>query len=417
MKNKETSCLKKLKPLAILSGLVLVGGCAPKVFQPNADIPPPVVEPPRGFYADKPKPVVKAEEIPQFKVKPIVIDKVETKKAPKQDTDLPKLKPINAPVLKYRVQRGDSFWKIARKFRVSTKELAAYNHMPLNKRLTIGLELTLPPGAEESEESIAKTKSNQDNLSEILKKKKGKVAHNKGEDGVYYVMSGDSLWKVAKRYHITRTELAKANNISTKAGLKIGQKLIIPGKKSEVDADKKARETNVKKAIKAVSEVQNVKEVVPPTDDTGLDIKEETLGDISLEPEKVDDLDLGNEDLKMDDTGTEDLQLDDQLGEGLDAELDTNLDDNVGDLDADLKDDTPKLVSDGLDMELGTEDLNLDADLNVDEPTYIEISQDTDVKGFAEKYNVRVKDLLKINKNLTEGSTLKKGEKIYLPIN
>lgn len=45
----------------------------------------------------------------------------------------------------------------------------------------------------------------------------------------YTVVRGDSLWSIAKTHRITVTELADANNLSTGATLRLGQKLIIPG--------------------------------------------------------------------------------------------------------------------------------------------------------------------------------------------
>jgi LysM repeat protein len=48
----------------------------------------------------------------------------------------------------------------------------------------------------------------------------------------YVVVKGDSLSKIAVKYHLTRSELAKANGIKADSPVKIGQKLIIPGKAS-----------------------------------------------------------------------------------------------------------------------------------------------------------------------------------------
>lgn len=45
----------------------------------------------------------------------------------------------------------------------------------------------------------------------------------------YTVVKGDSLWGIAKKNGITVAELAAANNLSAKAGVRIGQKLIVPG--------------------------------------------------------------------------------------------------------------------------------------------------------------------------------------------
>jgi LysM repeat protein len=46
----------------------------------------------------------------------------------------------------------------------------------------------------------------------------------------YKVVANDSLWKVAKKHGIGVDNLAKANNLKPDSPLKVGQKLIIPGK-------------------------------------------------------------------------------------------------------------------------------------------------------------------------------------------
>ncbi|HEV8073816.1 MAG TPA: LysM peptidoglycan-binding domain-containing protein [Opitutaceae bacterium] len=48
----------------------------------------------------------------------------------------------------------------------------------------------------------------------------------------YVVVKGDSLSKIAVKYHLTRSELAKANGLKADSAIKIGQKLMIPGKAS-----------------------------------------------------------------------------------------------------------------------------------------------------------------------------------------
>ncbi|MFA6289289.1 MAG: LysM peptidoglycan-binding domain-containing protein [Opitutaceae bacterium] len=46
----------------------------------------------------------------------------------------------------------------------------------------------------------------------------------------YTVAKGDSLWSIAKKNGTTVKELAAANNLSSNSALRLGQKLIIPGK-------------------------------------------------------------------------------------------------------------------------------------------------------------------------------------------
>jgi len=46
----------------------------------------------------------------------------------------------------------------------------------------------------------------------------------------YTVAKGDSLWTIAKKNHLAVTDLASANNLKAGAPVRLGQKLIIPGK-------------------------------------------------------------------------------------------------------------------------------------------------------------------------------------------
>ena len=46
----------------------------------------------------------------------------------------------------------------------------------------------------------------------------------------YTVGKGDSLWTIAKKNHLTVSELAAANNLKAGSSVKVGQKLIVPGK-------------------------------------------------------------------------------------------------------------------------------------------------------------------------------------------
>lgn len=52
----------------------------------------------------------------------------------------------------------------------------------------------------------------------------------------YAVASGDSLWTIAKKNHLTVAELSKANNLTADAKLHPGQKLMIPSKTATASA-------------------------------------------------------------------------------------------------------------------------------------------------------------------------------------
>jgi|GEM_PF-221563 len=52
----------------------------------------------------------------------------------------------------------------------------------------------------------------------------------------YVVVAGDSLSKIAKKHNLTSKELASANNLRPEAPLRLGQKLMIPGKATPMSA-------------------------------------------------------------------------------------------------------------------------------------------------------------------------------------
>lgn len=95
----------------------------------------------------------------------------------------------------YTVQSGDSLIGLARKFGVSTADLAATNNIASNAQLQRGQTLKVPQ----------LTTS-------------------------YTVKSGDSLIGLARQYGVSTSELAQMNNLSSDAMLQRGQKLTVPNK-------------------------------------------------------------------------------------------------------------------------------------------------------------------------------------------
>ncbi|MBZ9685032.1 DUF3794 domain-containing protein [Clostridium estertheticum] len=58
----------------------------------------------------------------------------------------------------------------------------------------------------------------------------GEVLKKKASITIYIVQSGDTLWKIAKKYNTTMQEVARVNGIEDPNVIKVSQKLIIPGR-------------------------------------------------------------------------------------------------------------------------------------------------------------------------------------------
>ncbi|HET7587304.1 MAG TPA: LysM peptidoglycan-binding domain-containing protein [Gammaproteobacteria bacterium] len=99
----------------------------------------------------------------------------------------------------YVVRPGDSLWAISRRYGVSTRQLAGWNHISTRSTLHIGDKLVLW--------------------------RKGSAPRVDKVD--YVVRAGDSLWEISRRYDVGTAELARWNGISRNDTLSIGEKLTI----------------------------------------------------------------------------------------------------------------------------------------------------------------------------------------------
>ena len=90
----------------------------------------------------------------------------------------------------------------------------------------------------------------------------------------YTVGKGDSLWSIAKKNHLSVSELARANNLGTGASLQPGRKLIIPGKPGAPAAATKDLATTAPaaKAVAAPAHLNSeaVKHTVQPGESLGV---------------------------------------------------------------------------------------------------------------------------------------------------
>lgn len=95
----------------------------------------------------------------------------------------------------YTVEKGDSLWKIANKYNLSTKDLIELNNLD-NLTLQINQQLIVP--------KIEK-------------------------DNIYTVEKGDTLWSIAKKNNISVEKIKELNNLTSNL-LSVGQNLIIKEK-------------------------------------------------------------------------------------------------------------------------------------------------------------------------------------------
>ena len=195
------------------STLLMLYGCntpkgATKVEPPASPIMPPT---------QAPSPVVEKTVLP-----------------PPPPVDLaPVAKEASATPKTYVVQPGDSISKIAHRTGVSSREIMELNHIKNANLVRVGQKLQLPgyakdvPAGKVKESGVAK-KSGAKKASSATASKKpaGDTA------GGYEVKPGDSLEKIAKKNGVKIAALKEANKLSSDK-IRVGQKLVIPGKGGE----------------------------------------------------------------------------------------------------------------------------------------------------------------------------------------
>lgn len=114
----------------------------------------------------------------------------------------------------YVVKKGDTLFKIAKRFGVTVRELQEMNGLKDVKKLKIGDSLIIRGDKAVPEETI-------------LGDKRGNL-----EEKIYIVKRGDTLFKIAKRFGVTVRELQELNELKDVKKLEIGDSLKIRGDKA-----------------------------------------------------------------------------------------------------------------------------------------------------------------------------------------
>lgn len=108
-------------------------------------------------------------------------------------------------MLAYTVAPGDSLWKIAKKFKIKTDDLAAVNGLTTKSILQVGQKLKIPVSTGPAKPALAAQPGTT----------------------VYKVQSGDSLGSIARRHNTTVAQIQSLNKLSG-ASIRIGQELLVP---------------------------------------------------------------------------------------------------------------------------------------------------------------------------------------------
>lgn len=163
-------------------------------------------------------------------------EKVATETPPstneEKDSILPKDASQTEEIIIYKIQPGDIPATIAKKFQLTPEELMKFNNITDPTKLRVGQELKIPVSKTKaiektspSSEEVEGSKDNQE-----MEKKSPDV---EAESIIHIVQKGDNPYVLSKKYGVPIEDILKANNLTPKSILQIGQKLIIPKAKKQ----------------------------------------------------------------------------------------------------------------------------------------------------------------------------------------
>lgn len=110
----------------------------------------------------------------------------------------------NNSYIRYKIKKGDTLYKIARKYNTTVNEIVKINKIQNPNKIYTGETLLIPT----KNNTVSRGSDNTNNT-------------------VYIVKRGDNLWKIAKDYNTTVANIIRNNNIRNPSMIYPGQKLII----------------------------------------------------------------------------------------------------------------------------------------------------------------------------------------------
>lgn len=153
----------------------------------------------------------------------------------------PQFKEFSGYFTSYAVASGDTLSRIASRFNVSVDVIKHYNGKTGNA-LRVGETLKIPGKAESRMTASAMRDTQEAKPSKAEQEKTRTLAKTRAN---FVVREGDTLWSIAKQYNTSVATLAKANGMSSRGALSVGQKLYIPdhGLAASRRSQEKAEET------------------------------------------------------------------------------------------------------------------------------------------------------------------------------
>ncbi|MBN1962579.1 MAG: peptidoglycan DD-metalloendopeptidase family protein [Deltaproteobacteria bacterium] len=133
------------------------------------------------------------------------------------------------------LRAGETLWRVAQSCQVSVEQLVKHNKIEDPTKVYVGMELLIPEDNTNNTD-ITNSKGDSDNTKvEIIKKTIESTKSPKERKII--LQAGETLWRLANRYGVSVSDLAKRNDINDPKNLHVGMVLFVP---NSIDDSKNA---------------------------------------------------------------------------------------------------------------------------------------------------------------------------------
>ena len=203
-------------------------------------LPPKVAVAPAPVPAPKPANIVEAPKPIESVDIPVVVapTKAAGKVTPPKVPSVAATPKVPSKASTYSIQKGDILGKVAQDHGVKTADLLAANPGVDPAKLKVGQKINIP-AAGSAKASVTKAPAPKAGEHAKTPGKTGsaKTPGKTAASGEYTVVSGDFPEKIAKKLGVKQADLMAANPGLNPTGLKVGQKLKVPGSSSNSHSD------------------------------------------------------------------------------------------------------------------------------------------------------------------------------------
>lgn len=137
----------------------------------------------------------------------------------------PKVKPVAAAPRQTRVAQiqktqhtvraGETLWKIAQRYGVSTSQLAAWNGMSTQDTIRVGQNLLIVTGDQRQTHLASASPDSKKATRQVQRRV------------IYKVRKGDSLYGIARRFNVSIDDIKRWNQLRSERHLQAGQQLVL----------------------------------------------------------------------------------------------------------------------------------------------------------------------------------------------